>query len=74
VQAEYQGLFQLVERSSVRETLTLEKPALLSLLQGTYRGMRRGVSDRVSSLTTMSVTLASELLLFHVGAEPRPAT
>ena len=65
VVAEHEPLFEIVERTVVRETLTLDRPALLSLLQGTYRGVRRGVADRVATLTRMNVTLASDLLLFR---------
>ena len=62
---EYNGLFQIVERSAVRETLHLDRPALLNLLQGTYRGVRRGVADRVATLTNLTVTVASDLLLLR---------
>jgi 23S rRNA (guanine745-N1)-methyltransferase len=68
--AEHQRFFQLAARSVVRETLTLDRPALLHLLQATYRGIRRGVADRVAALTHMSVTLASDLVLLtqHTSA------
>jgi 23S rRNA (guanine745-N1)-methyltransferase len=65
VVAEHTSLLELVDRSVVRETLTLDRSALLGLLQGTYRGVRRGVADRVATLTRMDVTLASEMLLFR---------
>jgi 23S rRNA (guanine745-N1)-methyltransferase len=64
--AEHEGLFQLMEQSVVRETLRLERAALLNLLQGTYRGVRYGAADRVAGLTRMDVTLASDLLLFRL--------
>jgi 23S rRNA (guanine745-N1)-methyltransferase len=65
VLAEHAGLFRLMEHTVVRETLSLGRPALLNLLQGTYRGVRRGAADRVAELTQMDVTLASDLLLFR---------
>ena len=65
VVVEHAPLFELADRSLIRETLTLDRPALLNLLQGTYRGVRRGVADRVATLTAMNVTLASDLLLFR---------
>lgn len=63
--AEHQRFFQLAARSVVRETRTLDRPALLHLLQATYRGIRRGVADRVAALTHMNVTLASDLVLLR---------
>lgn len=63
---EHKDRFQLLDRSVVRETLNLDRPALLNLLQGTYRGVRRGAADRVAALTHMDVTLASDVLLFRI--------
>jgi 23S rRNA (guanine745-N1)-methyltransferase len=63
VLADHEPLFQLIERSVVRETLELERDALLNLLRGTYRGARRAVTERATSVTRMKVTLAAELLL-----------
>jgi 23S rRNA (guanine745-N1)-methyltransferase len=63
VLADHEPLFQLIERSVVRETLELEREALLNLLRGTYRGARRAVTERATSVTRMKVTLAAELLL-----------
>ena len=57
VLAEHDTLFELVERSVVREMQDLDRDALLSVLTGTYRGVRRGVADRVAALTRMTVTL-----------------
>jgi hypothetical protein len=53
------------KRSVVREAHELDRDALLSVLAGTYRGVRRGVADRVAALTRMTVTLASEILVFR---------
>jgi 23S rRNA (guanine745-N1)-methyltransferase len=62
--AEHQHLFTLIERFSVRERHTLHRASLVDLLRGTYRGARTSASDRVDALTTLDVTLASEVLLF----------
>lgn len=59
-------LFQVVERAVVRETRELDRTALLNVLKGTYRGIRRGFADRVATLAGMQVTLASEILLLRV--------
>lgn len=53
--------FQLMERMLVREQLTLERDALLNVLRGTYRGVRRTLSDRVNAIERMEVTTSSEL-------------
>src|SRR5688572_4684776 len=66
VLAEHDTLFELVERYVVRETQDLDRDALLSVLRGTYRGVRRRVADRVAALTRMTVTFASEILLFRL--------
>ena len=66
VLTEHQPHFDLVERSVVRETIELERTSLLALLQGTYRGARRAVADRVATLDRMRVTVASDLLLFRL--------
>jgi len=66
VLAEHETLFELVERSVVRETQDLDRDALLSVLTGTYRGVRHGLADRVAALTRMTVTLASEILMFRL--------
>jgi 23S rRNA (guanine745-N1)-methyltransferase len=66
VVAEHESLFELLDRSVVRQTLELERDALLKLLQGTYRGIRLGTADRVAALTRMNVTLASEVLVLRL--------
>ena len=62
---EHEASFQLVDRSAVRETLELDREALLNMLRGTYRGVRRGVAERVATLTRMKVTLASDILVLR---------
>lgn len=66
VLSEHDTLFELVERSVVREAQDLDRDALLSVLTGTYRGVRHGLADRVAALTRMTVTLASEVLVFRL--------
>jgi 23S rRNA (guanine745-N1)-methyltransferase len=62
---EHTSLFELVGRSTVSETLELDRDALMNLLRGTYRGVRHGAAERVASLTRMRVTLASDLLVLR---------
>lgn len=76
VLAEHESAFQLVERSVVRETLDLDRESLQLLLRGTYRGVRRGVAERLATLTRMQVTLASDVVVLRpkpsVAAETAP--
>ena len=58
--------FTLVERFTSREQHRLDRDALLRLLRVTYRGERRSEASRVEALTSMSVTLASEVLVFEL--------
>jgi 23S rRNA (guanine745-N1)-methyltransferase len=58
--------FTLVERFTSREQHRLERDALLRLLRVTYRGERRSEASRVEALTSMNVTLASEVLVFEL--------
>jgi 23S rRNA (guanine745-N1)-methyltransferase len=66
VLAEHQPYFDLVEQTVIREAVELERTSLLALLDGTYRGARRGVADRVATLDRMRVTVASDVLLFRL--------
>jgi len=66
VLTEHEPLFEPIDRSVVRETRDLDRGALLNLLRGTYRGVRRGDTERVAALTRMHVTLASELIVFRL--------
>jgi len=65
VVAEHEPYFALESRSEHREQLTLDADRLRDLLTGTYRGARTAVSDQRAALETMTVTLASEILLFR---------
>ena len=62
--AEHDLRFTVVERATVRQTLELERATLLKLLRGTYRGGRISESARVQGLGRLSVTLASDIVLF----------
>ena len=66
LRAEHESLFELVERSVVRETHELDRDALIKLLQGTYRGVRRAAADRIAALERMRVTIASDLVVFRL--------
>jgi 23S rRNA (guanine745-N1)-methyltransferase len=63
--AEFGNPFELVDRRMVWERRALDRTALEELLTGTYRGARKSARDRISALTTLDVTLSTELLLFH---------
>ena len=64
--AEYADRFTLVDRTIVRERVAADRPELLDLLRGTYRGVRLREAERASALRRMDITLASELFLFTV--------
>jgi 23S rRNA (guanine745-N1)-methyltransferase len=66
VLAEHEPLFEPIDRSVVKETRELDRDAVLNLLRGTYRGVRRGDAERVAALTRMHVTLASELVVLRL--------
>ncbi|MEQ1573214.1 MAG: putative RNA methyltransferase [Vicinamibacterales bacterium] len=63
--AEHEALFTLVKRTSIREQPLLTRESLLNLLRGTYRGARRHDAERVETLDSLKVTLASESFLFR---------
>ena len=63
--AEHQPFFTVVERSSVREKVELDRDALLNLLHGTYRGARIKTAERVEAIQRMEVTLSSELFVLR---------
>lgn len=75
VVAEHREYFSLVDRATVRDRHALDRPALLALLRGTYRGERTSAAARVQELDRLEVTVASDVLVFRPGAappEPRP--
>lgn len=56
---------RLLERTTVRDSRTLEVPALRDLLTVTYRGFRQSERAAVESLSAMNVTLSHEVLAFE---------
>lgn len=65
--AEHAPAFTLVDRGEVRETRHLDREALVALLRSTYRAGRVSAQARVEALTSLDVTLASEVFLFRSG-------
>jgi 23S rRNA (guanine745-N1)-methyltransferase len=61
---EHDALFALRDRKTVRERHQLAAEPLRDLLRATYRGRRRAASERIESLETLTVTVASEILTF----------
>ena len=61
---DHQAVFDVVERSTASARLTLGREALLRLLRSTYRGERLRQSARAGALESLTVTFASELVLF----------
>jgi 23S rRNA (guanine745-N1)-methyltransferase len=66
VVAEHQSWFDVVDRSVVRDEVELDRDRLLDLLHGTYRGARRATADRITALTRMAVTTASDLFVLRL--------
>jgi 23S rRNA (guanine745-N1)-methyltransferase len=63
--AEHTGRFDVVDRTTARQRLRLEREQLLQLLAGTYRGRRFSESGRVRALDAQDVTLASDIVAFR---------
>jgi len=63
--AEHRPSFASTERTVIRETLTLDRSALLQLLQGTYRGARLRQAERMATVDRMAVTLASDVFVMR---------
>ena len=57
--------FTVVERTTVRDTLTLDRDVLVQLLRSTYRGARLREAERVAHVERMSVTLASDIVVMR---------
>ncbi len=62
---EHAADFSLESHAEYRERLSLDASQLGDLLTGTYRGARNAVRDQRAALDAMTVTLASEILLFR---------
>jgi 23S rRNA (guanine745-N1)-methyltransferase len=61
----HQARFELVERSTIGETLTLDREMLLNLLRATYRGARLASAQRVALVDRMQLTLSSEVFVLR---------
>jgi 23S rRNA (guanine745-N1)-methyltransferase len=69
--AEHDAHFTLERHHEHRERLTLDASQLGDVLTGTYRGARNAVRADRAALEALTVTLASEILLFRTrGAAP----
>jgi 23S rRNA (guanine745-N1)-methyltransferase len=64
LRADHEALFTVREQSTARQRLELSREALLQLLRGTYRGARAAASARAQQLERMTVTLASDIIVF----------
>ena len=65
-------LFESIERCEAREVQRLDRAALLDLLRGTYRGLRKSAAERVAGLDDLTVTLASDIRVLTLRDSPRP--
>ena len=70
--AEHDACFTVIEQTSAAQTLDLDRDALHNLLRGTYRGERLSQSPRVQSLDRLTVTLASDIVLFAPRSTKKP--
>lgn len=61
---EHAAQFEVLDHTTVRHRLELERDALVQLLRGTYRGERLSTSPRVQALDSLTVTLASDVVTF----------
>jgi 23S rRNA (guanine745-N1)-methyltransferase len=66
VLGEHADRFALRAQFTVRVRHRLERPALLDLLAGTYRGARSSAAAAVATLSILDVTLASDVAVFSV--------
>ena len=62
---EHASMFTLIERDTARERHRLGRESLLDLLRATYRGERRSEARQVAALTSMDLTLASDVFVFR---------
>jgi 23S rRNA (guanine745-N1)-methyltransferase len=65
--AEHNRDFTIADRWRASERVELDRTGLTALLRGTYRGVRFNASVRAQELERLTVTLASDIVLF----EPR---
>jgi 23S rRNA (guanine745-N1)-methyltransferase len=62
--AEHEAAFTVIERAVVREERHVDADSVRDLLRGTYRGARVSEADRLTTLGTLDVTIASEIVVF----------
>jgi 23S rRNA (guanine745-N1)-methyltransferase len=60
---DYEPFFVVRDHFTVRDRVRLSGAALRALLRATYRGARASAASRVASLTTLDVTVASEVFV-----------
>jgi 23S rRNA (guanine745-N1)-methyltransferase len=65
LRVEHAPLFDVVDRTTVRETRQLGRDALLALLTGTYRGARERSAERMRAVEALEVTLAADVWTFR---------
>ena len=63
--AEHDAWFRVIEQTSCTERCDLDHSALQKVLRGTYRGERLSESPRVARIERLTVTLASDIVLFE---------
>lgn len=67
---EHAASFDVQDQFDVRSTARLDGDTLRSLLRATYRGLRATAVERVNTLATSEVTLASDVVLFKLEDRP----
>jgi 23S rRNA (guanine745-N1)-methyltransferase len=65
---EHRAMFDVVERSVVRERHHASPDAVRDVLRGTYRGARTSEASRLTTLPALDITIASEVVVLR----PRP--
>jgi 23S rRNA (guanine745-N1)-methyltransferase len=68
VEAEFAGVFTLVERRRTIEVLELDAAGLADLALATYRNARRREDERLAEIATLSVTIEHEIGLFRASS------
>jgi 23S rRNA (guanine745-N1)-methyltransferase len=63
--AEHADRFTVLEHTTVRERHRVNADGLRDLLRGTYRGARISTAERLDTLPTLDVTIASEVLVLQ---------
>jgi hypothetical protein len=63
--AELAGLFELVERRTVRHTAHLDPAGVRDVLASSYRGARESERRRLEDLSGLAVTFSREVGLFR---------